>query len=127
MFLMIMSLWLTLFAGAIVLTLWMPVATQPKPVPILIAGYSHASVGFLAVASLTAYAVTGSKIVEIIALVLLAAAIIAGVATVLMTRRWEHHDTTPPEAAVPVVAMAIHGIIATLAVAAVVWVLIAEL
>lgn len=124
---MLMALWLTLFVGAVVLSLWIPIATQRKPVPILIAGYSHASVGFLAVASLTASAVTESQTVEIVALSLLVAAIVAGVATVLMTRLWERQDTTPPEAAVPVLALAIHGIFAALAVAAVVRVFIAEM
>lgn len=123
---MLIALWLALFFGAMVLSLWIPIATHRKPVAILIAGYSHASVGFLAVASLTASAVTESPTVEIVALGLLAAAVIAGVATVLMTRRWEHHATTPPEAAVPVAALAIHGIFAALAVAAVIRVFIAE-
>ncbi len=127
MFPMILALWLTLFAGAILLTLWVPVATQRKPVPILLAGYSHAFIGSLAVVSLTAYALSGSKTVEIIAMSLLGVAVIAGVVTVIMTRRWEHDDTTPVEAAVPVVALAIHGIFAALTVAGAVWVVIADL
>lgn len=118
MLLLLVSLWLTLASGVVVVCWWMPLKPHRKPITILLCGYSHASIGFLAVVSATLLAVVPNHTVRVLTLTSFSVALAAGISTVILTRRWELHEAAPPEATVPSSAVVIHGLLAATAIAA---------
>jgi len=118
MVLAVLSLFVTVFSGVVVLALWFePDRPRRNGQPVAL-GFAHGGAAAAATAVWIAFAIGRARWVGAASLALLAAAALAGLATVLTThRRARSHDAAGPAVGVPVALLLAHGLLAVVAVA----------
>lgn len=119
MVLALVALWVTVLSGVAALAFWFPTDRQRWHVR-MTACLAHVSLAFVAVIAWTAFAVGRREALGATSVSMLGAAVVAGILTVTLTRRWEHRSRASAHAVVPFAVLAVHGVVAAAAVTAVV-------
>lgn len=109
------ALWVTVLTGVVVFAFWYPTEARDGARFRSVFGATHVSMASLAVVAWTTFAIGGSRSVGVASVTALGSAVLAGLVTVVVTRRWER-TAAPPDAAVPLGALAVHGVVAAAAV-----------
>lgn len=123
MVLTMVVLWVTVGTGVIVFALWSPSGDRRKPRLFLPVAVGHIAMAVGAVGAWTVYAIGRSRSIGVASLGLLAVAVVAGLATVVITRRWERRTSASGDVRVPPLAFVIHGLVAVVGVFGATWTL----
>lgn len=115
MLLAMVGLWVTVLTGVVVLAFWFPTEARAGARQRAALCTTHVSMAALAVVAFTTFAIGRSRIVGTTSVAGLGGALIAGIATVVATRRWERAGAAP-HTAVPVAVLVVHGLVAAAAV-----------
>lgn len=114
MVLSMLTLWVTVLTGVVLLAFWSPIDDDEGQTRPVTAAVVHISLALFAVGAWTLYVIGRSRVLATASLALLAATLLAGATTIVLTRRRTRLHGDDGHVGAPIPALVIHGALAGL-------------